>query len=484
MDKIIGNQIPTQSVVIPYDTTYGDKAIELYNQTGRTAQEWQELMLYDILAYEAQPDESELWVHTKFGYSVPRRNGKNEILSMRELYGIVIRGESILHTAHRTTTSHAASVRLVTLLDGLGYTEVQRVNKKEVYDKAYTYSKQFGLERVKILGDFGGQCDFRTRSGKGGLGEGFDLLIIDEAQEYTDDQESALKYVVTDSKNPQTLLCGTPPTAVSTGTVFPRLRDSILFGETENNGWAEWSVDEMTEPRNKEAWYKTNPSLGTIFTERSVNDEIGSDIVDFNIQRLGLWLKYNQKSAISENDWKELATDKVPKRATDKIIGIKYGNDGTNVAMSIAFKDADGVVFVECINCRPIRAGNGWIIDFLTACKDVGAVIIDGANGQALLSEDMKSAGLKKPILPTVKEIIIANAGFEQAIYNAGICHRAQPSVVQIATNCEKRTIGTNGGFGYKSLKPDVEVAILDSIILAHWGASELKEHKTQKVRY
>lgn len=43
-----------------------------------------------------------------------------------------------------------------------------------------------------------------------GLGEEFDLLVIDEAQEYTDDQASALKYVVTDSRNPQTIFCGTP----------------------------------------------------------------------------------------------------------------------------------------------------------------------------------------------------------------------------------------------------------------------------------
>ncbi|NLY87361.1 MAG: hypothetical protein GX083_02280 [Clostridiales bacterium] len=36
------------------------------------------------------------------------------------------------------------------------------------------------------------ELEFRTRSSKGGLGEGFDLLVIDEAQEYTDDQESAI----------------------------------------------------------------------------------------------------------------------------------------------------------------------------------------------------------------------------------------------------------------------------------------------------
>jgi len=31
---------------------------------------------------------------------------------------------------------------------------------------------------------------------KTGLVEGYDLVVVDEAQEYTDNQESALKYIV------------------------------------------------------------------------------------------------------------------------------------------------------------------------------------------------------------------------------------------------------------------------------------------------
>lgn len=39
-----GRQTPTQSVVLPYSSTYGAEAIDIYNSTGRTAQEWQELL--------------------------------------------------------------------------------------------------------------------------------------------------------------------------------------------------------------------------------------------------------------------------------------------------------------------------------------------------------------------------------------------------------------------------------------------------------
>ena len=473
-----GRQTPTQSVVLPYTQTHGQESIDLYNSTGRTAQEWQEIQMYDILAVN---DEG-LWVHTKYGYAVPRRNGKNEIVAIREMYGLT-HGERILHTAHRTTTSASASRRLAALLDAAGYIEVTRLKRGEKYDKHYTYSKQMGLERIVLLCEGGGSIDFRTRSSKGGLGEGFDLLVIDEAQEYSDDQESALKYVVTDSKNPQTLFCGTPPTPVSSGTVFLKMRNSALQGETVNAGWAEWSVDEMTDPKDKEAWYQTNPSLGTILTERSVLDEVGSDPIDFNIQRLGLWLRYNQKSAISKAEWEELKCDSLPKFTGKLFVGIKYGHDGDSVAMSIAVKTAAGQIFVEAIDCRPMRAGDGWLLDFLSRA-DVDTVVVDGANGQQLLADGMKSLHLKQPLMPSVKQVILANAAFAQAMYAKQLCHMAQPSLVQIVSNCEKRAIGTNGGFGYKSILDGAKIELMDSMILAFWKCSEQKEKRKQKISY
>lgn len=474
-----GNQTPTHSVVLPYTDTKGPAALDLYRETGREPQEWQSNLISDIMAVN---DEG-LWMHTKFGYSIPRRNGKGEILTIRELYGIEI-GEHICHTAHRTTTSSSASKRLAALLKAKGYEEILRPRKNEEYIQAYTYSKQFGLERITLL-DTGGSVDFRTRTSAGGLGEGFDLLIIDEAQEYTDDQQSALQYVVSDSANPQIILCGTPPTAVSKGTVFQKLRDAALTGDTEDTGWAEWSVDQQSNVNDVNLWYLCNPAMGYQLNERKIKAEDKADVIDFNIQRLGLWIKYSQKSVISETEWLALEVEKLPERNSKKFIGVKYGVDGSNVAVSIAYRGTDNKIFVECLDCRPARIGNDWIVGILTAMQDLGGVIVDGANGQKLLEEAMKNAKIKvKPVLPTVGNIIVANAMFEQALENATICHKGQPSLVLSVTNCEKRAIGSNGGFGYKSLTPDTEIALLDSVILAHWLVNEYKEKPKQKINY
>lgn len=465
----LGKQTPTICIRLPYTESLGTEAVDLYNQSDRTAQDWQALMLEDIMAVNADG----LWVHMKYGWSIPRRNGKSEILIMRAMHGIT-HGERVLYTAHRTTTSHNAWEKVSERLSKAGYKE----------GEDYKTTKQFGLERIEWLkGD--GVINFRTRSSKGGLGEGYDLLIIDEAQEYTSDQESALKYVVTDSKNPQTLMCGTPPTAVSSGTVFMKYRKETLTGKNEDSGWAEWSVPNLTDAHDPELWYQTNPSLGTILSERTIRSELGDDQVDDNIQRLGLWLRYSQKSAISKQEWSEYALTEKPKLPQKPRIffAVKYGHSG-NVSLAAAVKLDDGRIFIEAIDCRPIRDGNAWLMPFLRN-SHAEAVVIDGAGNQTVLAAEMKDAEVKcKAVLPKVSDVVAAHALFEQQLFGGQIRHMDQPALAQAATNCEHRAIGSGGGFGFASVLEGADISLLEAVSLAHWLCANAKERKPQKVSF
>ncbi len=470
-----GRQTPTSSVVIPYTETLGERAIELYRRTGRDPQPWQEALIYDIRAI----DEDDLFVHSKFGYEVPRRNGKGEIITIIELDDLFA-GRSVLHTAHRTTTSSSAALRLATLLKDMGYQEIQRVSRDEVYTQSYSYAKQFGLERIRLL-DTGGSVSFRTRTAKGGLGEGFDTLIIDEAQEYTEDQQSSLQYVVSDSMNPQTILCGTPPTMVSSGTIFPKLRMDCLNGKTEDTGWAEWSTEHMADVNDVDLWYECNPAMGYQLNERKIRAEDKSDELDFNIQRLGYWSKNNLKSEISISEWDALKCERPPDISHRLYVGIKYGK--TSASLSVASKTEDGRIFFETIDCQSVRNGNDWIVRLLTAMSPE-VVVIDGSGAQNILKAELEQNRIRNVILPTVKEVIIANAKFEQLLYGQEICHMGQPSLRQVATNCEKRAIGSNGGFGYRAQFDQMEIGLLDSAILAIWQCSEGKEKRKQRISY
>lgn len=462
-----GNQYPTQSVILPYTKTKYLEAIEPYTKTKRKCYEWQHNILKDIMAV----DENGLWAHQKFGYSIPRRNGKTEIVYMLELWALE-NGLSTLHTAHRISTSHSSYEKLKKYLEDSGYVEGEDFNS----------IKAKGQERLELY-ETGGVIQFRTRTSSGGLGEGFDFLVIDEAQEYTTEQESALKYTVTDSANPMTIMCGTPPTPVSSGTVFTHYRDNTLAGKSRYSGWAEWSVEDIKDIHDIEAWYHSNPSMGYHLNERKIEAELGEDKLDHNVQRLGYWPKYNQKSAISEREWKALKVNRLPVLKGKLFVGIKYGNDGANVAMSIAVKTLSGKIFIEAIDCQSIRNGNQWIINFLKKAN-VEKVVIDGQSGQGILAAEMKDFKLKAPILPTVKEIINANSRWEQGIFQKSFCHADQPSLTASATNSEKRNIGSSGGFGYKSQFDDMDICLMDSALLAHWACSNNKAKKKQQIRY
>ena len=462
-----GNQHPTQSVTLHYTDSLAQEAIEFYQKSGRDCYPWQVSLLEAIMAI----NDDGLWVHQKFGYAISRRNGKTEDVYIVELWGLH-KGLRILHTAHRISTSHSSFEELKKYLEDMGYVD----------GEDFVSNKAKGQERIEFK-ETGAVIQFRTRTSNGGLGEGFDLLIIDEAQEYTAEQESALKYTVTDSENPMTIMCGTPPTMVSTGTVFASYRKKVLAGNSEYSGWAEWSVEKIHDINDVDAWYLTNPSMGYHLNERKIKVELGDDELDHNIQRLGYWPTFNQKSAISEKEWIDLKVEPMPGLKGKLFVGIKYGQDGTNVAMAIAVRTDDERIFVENIDCVSVRNGMQWIINFLKSA-DIEKIVVDGASRQELLAAEMKEFGIQKPILPTVKEIITANSLWEQSIVQQTLCHNDQPSLTAVVTNCDKRNIGSNGGFGYKSLYDDRDISLMDSALLAYWACYTTKPRKKQKSYY
>ena len=477
----VGRQFPTQSVILPFNQSKGDEAVSLYEECGRKAQDWQKLLITDVMAVN---DEG-LWTHQKYGYEVPRQNGKGEVLTMRELWGLQ-NGERICHTAHKTSTSHSAFVRLVGILTNAGYVETGRKKKGRIDpEKSFKATKQYGLEQIFLKN--GGYIVFRTRTEAGGIGESFDLLVIDEAQEYTSTQQSALIYTIAASTNPQTIFCGTPPTRSSKGDVFVNLRKRILSGKGFDTGWSEWSVYQIPEnimdPAN---WYETNPSLGTILRERTIRNEDVDNVLDFVIQRLGYWHSYELKSEISEKDWKALCVPAAPDDLTGKMhVGIKFGSDGINTAVSLAIKTGSGKTFVECIDCVPQQDGFAWIVEFLSRCKHIDKVVIDGKAKSDLLVETLRNQGVKvQTLIPSTGEAITAYSGFKQAIDTNTLIHCDQPSVTQSISNCERRMIGSNGGFGFRSLHPEIEVAIVESLALAHWHCSITKERRKQRIGY
>ena len=470
MEKRIGRQEPTISVTLPYTRTRGPAAVKLYSISGNKSHPWEEALVYDIMAINGDG----LWIHQKFGLAVPRQNGKGEILIIRELYGLAI-GEHILHTAHRVSTSHSAYKRLEKYLKAMGLEK----------DKDYHSIKAKGQEIIELKD--GGTIEFRTRTATGALGESYDLLVIDEAQEYQTAHETALKYVIAASKNPQTIMCGTPPTAVSSGTVFKSLRNDVFVGMVQDTGWAEWSVPEISDIYDKNLWYETNPSLGLTLKERTIASELGTTDearIDFNIQRLGHWLEYSRKSAIPGSAWDAVQLQEAPRLTGEFAVGIKYNKDGMTVSLAVAALTIDDRIFVEVVGRHYVREGTEWIIDFIRRIeRNISEIAIDGKNGQEILKDELKNADLIVPHLMKTEEVIEAAQRFENGIYQRTLCHMDQPSLRNVVANCEHRRIGAGGGFGYQPINDLMDISLLESVMLAYWAAEKF-DNTIQGISY
>src|ERR1700753_707158 len=85
-----------------------DDAAFLSAGYGLTPDGWQEDVLEDWLGRRRDGR----WAAATCGLAVPRQNGKNGIIEVRELFGMVALGEKFLHTAHEVKTARKAFIRI------------------------------------------------------------------------------------------------------------------------------------------------------------------------------------------------------------------------------------------------------------------------------------------------------------------------------------------------------------------------------------
>src|SRR5699024_9206431 len=123
------------------------------------------------------------WAAGRWGLAVPRQNGKNGVLEAVELYFMAVLGLKILHTAHEVKTARKAFIRIASFFENeRKYPELAGMVKE--------VRKTNGQEAIVLHN--GGSVEFIARSKGSGRGFTVDVLVCDEAQEYSEDAQAAL----------------------------------------------------------------------------------------------------------------------------------------------------------------------------------------------------------------------------------------------------------------------------------------------------
>lgn len=457
------SQKPRLDIYRDGDTDKAELLFDLLDEYGTPLYDWQKLVLKRWLA----EDEDGNFVNLDCGLSVPRQNGKTEIIVARIIYGIIFGKRIGLFTAQKQKTVDVVKKRVQDFFYESPYEEIFNLLTPRFRDKPRNYDF--------IEFENGARYQFITRTRLGGLGMTVDDLINDEAADMLDSHQATLLPTISaaPSGNPQVVYCGTPPMAETVGEVFARMRAQII--KSGEGVWTEWGVEEMAEKNDLDAWYKTNPSLGKSLLKRVIEAEARSmSTDDFNRMRLGWWSGVEEKRAISQKKWDACYTKKPDfDEGFLPVYAIKFAPDRSAYSLAVGQPLQNGHIHVEVVKQRPMDEGFGKITKWLhDRHRNCARIIIDGATGQAILFEDLVSAGVpkRKIIQPSMKDVVAAHQFVYDAILRSELSHYNQPLLNQTVRVAKQRSFGRYGGFGWESISKDLSTCALDAITYAYWG--------------
>ena len=413
----------------------------------------------------------------------------------RETWGMVHRGEWILHTAQEFQTSQKAFDRLREKFGAC------KNDKKARYPELNRLVAKYTTSANQMVLDLtnGAHIEFRTRGTGGDVGRGgtFDLIVVDEAQSYTEQHDAALSPLnsAAPSGSSQTILMGTVPDPArpARGKVFRNLRAAAHDAPYEGLCIHEWAAPEIGDVADEARWYEYNPSLGyQLLVSGLRKDARGMSPDTFAQEHLGWWgAAMASANPISAADWDACRIDVEQAQGTDgaRVFAVRFDPEGGSgvVAVCILPDDASAPPYVEVCEKVPCSLAHGLarLADFvLDVAPTAEAVVIDGASNADTLEAELLDAGLDEGLLvrPSTGDAISAYTGFVNATRSRAVSHMGQEQLDASAKGCGKRRIGTRGGYGFAS-NESADATFVEAAALAHWKGLDVRRNPPTEMR-
>ena len=461
----------------------GLSAVALADGYGLTLDDWQADIVRAWMRTEG-PTVSARWCASTWGASVSRQNGKNGGLEAVELYLMAVMGYKILHTAHLLGTARKAFKRLQLFFGR----EVNDPNARfpELNALVVEMRKTNGQEAIELSN--GGLIELTARTSGGGRGTTFDVVVVDEAQEYEEDEQEALEPATsaTPSGQPITIYMGTPPKVIGErGEPFVRVRNGAVTGASKSTAWVEHGapgdVDSMKEPelaafvRDRTNWAIANPAYPHRVSEAAIEGELERmSPRSFARERLNMWPAPRESNIhpIAKPLWEKRKTDEDTSQWPLAAVGLDMNPERTKVTITMAYWRPGAGVHVEIAAEAPYNdAGASALVEWVWArCKRRIPVVMDAFSPLRSVQPLLLKKGMKVRVLDA-SEWGQACMGLHDAVRDGEMTHFDQTQLNLSVLGAVKEAMGKGGAWKFARQSVDVDLGPVVSATCALFGA-------------
>jgi hypothetical protein len=303
-----------------------------------------------------------------------------------------------------------------------------------------------------------------------GAGRGFtaDRLILDEAQELSEDAWSAILPTISAVQNPQVVLLGTAPSLAMDSSVFTRFRANGLKG-SGRQAWFEWSADPAADPSLPETWAQANPALGLrgLSVQKIADEHAAMDPGSFARERLGIWTDSSTSSVIPADVWRDLA-DSDSRRQGAVVFSVDAEVDRSAASIAVAGVNQHGKTHVELIDKRP---GVAWAAERLVELYErhqPRAIVLDALGPAGSLVPELQRARIE-PFVTSADHMKRACGGFYDAVMDGTLAHTGlEPRLDAAVAVGAKRPLGDAWAWRKRGAHGDLSPLV--AVTLAHYG--------------
>lgn len=475
---LIGRQQPRISNLPRAESSAGREAVDLYNgaqqSTSKHLLPWQCSVLDGMLAERAD----HRWAAREAALVVARQNGKSEVIIARELFGLFILGERIVHTAHLYDTAQESFERIERLIRHTPHLH------RRVKPNGYRHAN--GEQQIELCS--GARLEFMARSPKSGRGLSGDVTVLDEAMDIPEWVMSALVPTMSTAANMQLIYAATAVDqgnpAHANGATLARVRRRALTGSDPSLAYWEWSVDEdayRADPEavaaDRAAQAAANPSLGALITEEYVDWEMSTLTArSFAVERLsvGDWPSEDVvvETVIDPARWRVLARPGATRPSGRVALGVAVSKDRAWASIGAAGMVGDRVQLELAEN----RRGTAWVVNRLAelVAKHSATIVVDSGGPAGALLPAMRDRSIPF-VSPTGREIAAACGGLYDVVHSdpPGLIHLGQPALDVAVGGARRRKYG-DGAWAWDLERSPVDIAPLVAVTLALHGLSSV----------